>query len=77
MRDQIGKAAVRTFVPLIVSGILTLTWFRGVNSAALTELVTLLVACGYYLGVYVLERYVHRNFGWLLGMPGIPKYDKG
>ncbi|KUP95413.1 hypothetical protein [Thermobifida cellulosilytica] len=72
---------VRTTVPFIVGALSTLAvTYLGVElpEAALTELVTVLVAGAYYTAVRLLEEHVSPAFGRVLlglGLRGRPKYD--
>lgn len=75
MKQQLGKALIRTLVPLLVGAIISLSIFKDVNSSDLSELITLIVAGAYYTIAAVLERYVNFKFGWLLGSIGPPRYD--
>lgn len=69
---------LRTVVPLIVGFVVSLLVRLGlddaVDTAALTELVMLVVTAGYYAAVRALERYVDPRIGWLLGYAAQPKY---
>lgn len=67
---------VRTVVPLIVGFLISLSFMRGVDQDSLTELVTLLVTAAYYIIVRLLEHYVSGSFGFLLGWPSPPQYQK-
>lgn len=64
----------RTLVPLVVAYVVT--QFPAVDVEAFTELVTVLIAGGYYVIARALEHYVAPGFGWLLGSPTEPNYDE-
>ncbi|GAA3972355.1 hypothetical protein FOF52_15785 [Thermobifida alba] len=74
-------SVVRTTVPLIVGALSAFAATRlGIDlpEAALTEVVTVLVAGVYYTAVRVLEERVSPAFGRVLlglGLRGTPKYD--
>ena len=67
---------VRTFVPLIVGLLLSLTIFSNANTAAVTELATALFSALYYVIARLLEHFVSKSFGWMLGYPAVPVYPK-
>jgi hypothetical protein len=60
-------------VPLIVGYILSIAIFHGLDSGAVTGLVTVAITGLYYLAVRLLER-VDSKFGWLLGYAAQPRY---
>lgn len=69
---------VRTWVPLIVAYLLSLSFVSklGITSDQLTYAVTLAFAGLYYLAVRVFEVYVHPRFGALLGWTVQPSYPR-
>lgn len=77
----LGTSIVRTLVPLVVGSLAALAarWLDiALPEAALTEVVTVLVAGAYYTVVRVLEEHVSPAFGRVLlglGLRGAPRYD--
>jgi hypothetical protein len=74
-------SAVRTFVPIVVGGIIT--WFVSAGIALdsefeglLTNVIFGLATGAYYIGARLLETYVEPRFGWLLGLAKQPVYVK-
>ncbi len=73
---------IRTFVPVLVGQILT--WLAsyqildtdGQISAALITILTLIFTTGYYAIARLLETFVSKKFGWLLGYAKAPEYGK-
>jgi hypothetical protein len=74
--DQL-KSIVRTFVPVVVGLILSGLATIGVEvpEGALTTVVDALFVGGYYALVRVLEE-KNPSFGWLLGLPTPPNYER-
>lgn len=70
---------VRTVVPYLVGGVLTLLLGLGIKAdgelkSTLTAALTLLFGTIYYAVVRVLETHVAPKFGWLLGLAKTPVY---
>lgn len=73
------ESLVRTFVPIIVGGVVG--WFvtRGIEldpefETALTLAITAGLTGLYYVAVRLFETYVSPRFGWLLGLGKAPAY---
>ncbi len=77
---QIGIGAIRTLVPHLVGQILTwLTVFGIVDTtgsmrADLISALMALFTVVYYILVRVLEQWLSKKFGWLLGYASVPEY---
>lgn len=73
---------IRTFVPVLVGQILT--WLAtyqildtdGQISSALITIFTLVFTTGYYAIARLLETFVSKKFGWLLGYAKPPVYKE-
>lgn len=79
--QDLQTSVVRTAVPYLVSGVITLLTIAGVNAsdglvAGLTALAAFLVGTAYYLIVRMLETRWPK-LGWLLGKPTQPTYKAG
>lgn len=73
---------IRTLVPVLVGQVLT--WLASVQivdttgelSAALVTLFTIVFTTAYYTIARLLETYVSKRFGWLLGYAKAPEYKE-
>lgn len=74
-------ALIRTGVPAIVGTVIAFLIDKGVNisddqvTALSAALIPVCISLYYALATY-LERNVNPNFGWLLGNPKAPTYEK-
>lgn len=79
---SIALSIIRTVVPLLAGQIIT--WLatigvvdtNGEINAALVATFTLVFTSLYYAGARILEEKLNARFGWLLGAPSVPKYEK-
>lgn len=75
--EDLLKSVVRTFVPVVVGLILSALATAGieVDEAALAQVIDAVFVGGYYAIVRALET-KYEAFGWLLGLPSQPHYEK-
>lgn len=69
------ESILRTLVPILVALLVRLgvvEWL-GVDEAAISGLITVLVTGAYYIGTRLLEQWFP-GAGWLIGYPAVPSY---
>lgn len=85
MKDEFNSqivSLIRTVVPVAVGQLLTWLATKGVLdetgeiSAALISMFTIVFTSVYYALARLLEVFVSKKFGWLLGVAKAPNYKK-
>lgn len=71
---------IRTIIPTVVAAVVATLLSLGVELGtgereSVAAVAFLAITSAYYLGVRLLEEYVHPHFGALLGVPSRPTYN--
>lgn len=80
--DQIKTAVIRTLVPVVVAIIGTALARLGIHlddgtlEFVVTGAIGGLLGVAYHIVVSILERIRSSRWGWLLGSPNAPQYNK-
>lgn len=80
--DQIKTGVLRTLVPIIVALLIALGVKAGIHldnvvvEQVVTDALSAILSAAYYVGVRALEHFKSSKWGWLLGSPNPPTYDK-
>lgn len=74
--SDLAKSYVRTVVPIVVGAIITWALRHGVDLNGYAWLVEAAVTATYYTAFRLAEHYLSRQFGWLLGAAGGPRYPR-
>lgn len=78
----LGIALLRTIVPVVVALLIHAAAKAGLEldsdtlTGVVTDVLTVAGTAAYYVGVRVLEHLKSSKWGWLLGFPSAPNYDK-
>lgn len=81
VKTGVLASIVRTFVPMLVGGIVAVLAkigleLDGETLAAVSAAITVGVGTAYYAVVRELETRLSPAYGWLLGKAGAPRYER-